>query len=258
MSKRTRIAAAAVILAGLVGAVTISAQRGGYRYQAPAQSYSGNVRYDGRFVFIRMSYPWGYGRGAPWAHDYPRGEEHFLKILSELTSVSAHTDESSIFGWSDPELYKFPVAYMAEPGYWSMSDSDVAALRAYLTKGGFLILDDFRDSRRGSEWSNVELQVSRAFPEGRWVDLDATHPIFHSFFEIDSLDIIPQAYDQGRPIFRGLFEDNDPHKRLMIVAAFNTDISEFWEWSDTGYAPIEANNEAYKLGVNLFIYGMTH
>ena len=39
--------------------------------------------------------------------------------------------------------------------------------------------------------------MSRVFPEGRWVELDATHPIFHSFFEIDSLDIIPQAYDRA-------------------------------------------------------------
>ena len=254
MSKRARIIVAGFVVAAIGGAATMYAQRGGYGYRSPAQSYSGNVRYDGRFVFARLSYPWGYGRGAPWAHDYPRGEQHLMKILSEISSLSTHTDESSIFSLSDPELFKFPVAYMAEPGYWSMSDADVAGLRAYLSKGGFLILDDFRLR----EWGNVDLQVSRVFPEARWVDLDATHPIFHSFFEIDSLDIIPQAYDQGRPIFRGVFEDNDPNKRLMIIAACNTDISEFWEWSDTGYAPIDVTNEAYKLGVNLFMYGMTH
>ena len=45
--------------------------------------------------------------------------------------------------FSDPELFKFPVAYLVEPGYWYMSDSDVTTLRAYLHKGGFLIVDDF-------------------------------------------------------------------------------------------------------------------
>ena len=222
---------------------------GGY-----SQSYSGNVKYDGKFVFVRISYPWSRGRGAPWAHDWPRGEEHLLKILGEITATSAHTTESSIMGLSDPELFKFPIAYMAEPGFWEMYDNDVRALRDYLSKGGFMILDDFR----GRDWSNVELQVSRMFPEGRWVDLDATHPIFHSFFEINSLDIVPQAYDAGRPMFRALFEDNDPNKRIMIIAAYNTDMSEFWEWSDTGYAPLPMTNEAYKIGINLFMYGMTH
>jgi hypothetical protein len=61
-----------------------------------------------------------------------------------------------------------------------------------------------------------EAQMKRVLPEGRFVDLDASHPIFHSFFEINRLDIIPQAYIAGTPVFRGLFEDNDLRKRLQI------------------------------------------
>jgi hypothetical protein len=250
-TRRNRILLIASLVVVAAAVATLHAQRGygGYR-----NSYSGNVRYDGRFVFVRVSYPWYGGRGAPWAHDYPRGEEHFLKILNEITSTPTHVSESSIVSLSDPEMFKFPVIYMCEPGYWSMSDAETTNLRAYLQKGGFLIFDDFR----GRDWANVDLQFSRVFPEAKWVDLDQNHPIFHSFFEINSLDIIPQAYDQGRPIFRALFEDNDPTKRVMVIAAYNTDISEFWEWSDTGYAPIDVTNEAYKLGVNLFMYGITH
>ena len=248
--KRSR-SVVTLVLAFVAGA-TAFAQRGGY--SGNTSSYSGNVRYDGRFVFVRMSYPSGFRGGARWAHDYPRGEEHFLKIFDEVTAVPMHTAESSVMSWSDPELFKFPVAYMVEPGYWSMTEQDVKQLREYLLKGGFLILDDFREQ----DFANLDLQVSRAFPEGRWVELDATSPVFHSFYEIDSLDVVPQAYDVGRPRFRGMYEDNDPTKRLMIVAAGNTDLSEFWEWSDTGYAPIEANNEAYKVGINLFMYGITH
>jgi hypothetical protein len=65
-------------------------------------------------------------------------------------------------------------------------------------------------------------------------------------------------YDLGRPIFRGVFEDNDPSKRLLAMINFNTDISEYWEFSGTGLSPISETNEAYKLGVNYVIYGMTH
>ena len=57
--------------------------------------------------------------------------------------------------------------------------------------------------------------------------MDPSYPIFHSFFEIDSFDIVPQSYDRGRPIFRGLFEDNDPKKRLMAIINYSTDISVF-------------------------------
>ena len=58
--------------------------------------------------------------------------------------------------------------------------------------------------------------------------------------------------------FWGIFEDNDPAKRLMVIANYNSDMTEFWEWSDTDFAPIELTNEAYKLGVNYVIYAMTH
>lgn len=253
MRKRAITVFLLALAVALAAVATPSAQRGGGRYQS--QSYSGNVPYDGRFVFVRLSYPWWGGRGAPWAHDYPRGETHFLKIWGEITAAPSHIEASSIMSITDPDLYKFPVAYMAEAGYWSLSsDQEVKGLRDYLEKGGFLIFDDFRNR----DWGNFEFQMTKVLPEGRWEDLDAKHPIFHSFFEIDSLDIVPQAYDAGRPMFRGYFKDNDKTKRLMVVAAFNTDMSEFWEWSDQGYAPMEVTNEAYKIGINLFMYGLTH
>ena len=33
---------------------------------------------------------------------------------------------------------------------------------------------------------------------------------------------------------------------------------DFWEFSATGFRPIDESNEAYKLGVNYIIYGLTH
>jgi hypothetical protein len=238
-------------LAGFIGATAL-AQRGGFQ---GGGSYSGNVRYDGKFTFVRLSYPDYYGfRGPFWAHDYPRGEEHFMKIMEALTAVPVHVEEHNIMSLSDPDIFKYPLLYMAEPGHWSMTDAEAAALRAFLLKGGFLLLDDMRYR----DWGNLELQMSRVFPEGQWKDIDARHPIFHSFYEIREPDNIPQYYDPGKPIYRGIFEDNDPNKRLMVFVNYNTDISEFWEWSDTGYKPIDENNEAYKIGVNEFMYGIIH
>jgi hypothetical protein len=249
MTKLMRLALVTLLIAG--AGVTLLAQRGGYR---STSSYSGNVPYDGRFVFVRMSYPWGQRQQPPWAHDYQEGEINFLKIMQSVTNVPLHLDGTSIMSFSDPEIFKNPVIYLCEPGYWSMSDDDVKSLRTYMLKGGFMILDDFPEWA----WANTDLQMSRVFPDLRWVDLAIDHPIFHSFFEINSFDIIPQYYMHGRPIFRGLFEGNDPKKRMYAVANFNTDISEFWEHSALGFKPVNENNEAFKLGINEFVYGITH
>jgi len=134
-----------------------------------------------------------------------------------------------------------------------LTEEEAAGLRSYLQKGGFVIVDDFHYQ----DWSNFETQMRRVLPEARFYDLDLDNPIFHAFFEVKTLDV-PQYYDPPPAIFRAVYEDNDPSKRIMMMINYNTDISEFWEWSDTGLRPIDESNEAYKLGVNYLIYGMTH
>jgi hypothetical protein len=153
-----------------------------------------------------------------------------------------------------PDLLKFPMSYMAEAGYWTQTDDEAMNLRAYLTKGGFIIFDDFR---RG-DWTNFEAQMKRVLPEVRMVELDITHPIFHSFFDVATLDFV-QYYDRGeKALFIGAFENNDPTRRLLFIANYNNDVGEYWEWSDTGWTPIDLSNEAYKLGVNYIVYALTH
>ena len=45
---------------------------------------------------------------------------------------------------------------------------------------------------------------------------------------------------------------------MIAVINFNTDVSNYWEFSAEGFRPIDEANQAYKLGVNYIIYGMTH
>jgi len=257
--QRRRVLAFAgfVVLAAAVAA----AQFGGPRGRVSPRR---NIGYDGRFTFVRLNYttaPGGYFyRGEPaWAHGYPLAEQNLMSIMNEVSYLGAHVEEINSLTLDDPELFKYPIAYVIEPDWWAMTDAEAVGLRDYLQKGGFLIVDDFkgRSFRGGGGWEVFESNMRRALPEGRFVDLSISNPIFHSFFEIKSLDI-PQAYVGGDPIFRGLFEDNDPGKRLQIIVNFNTDISQFWEWSGTGLRPIADTNESYKLGVNYIVYGMTH
>jgi hypothetical protein len=92
-------------------------------------------------------------------------------------------------------------------------------------------------------------------PDGRFVKLDGTHPIFNTFFNIEDIDAIVHPMYGLRPSDYGLFEDNDPSGRLLAVANFDNDVPEYWEWSGDGVYPIDRSNEAYKLGVNYLIYG---
>jgi len=231
-------------------------------FPAPPEVEYQNVPYDGRFTFSRVRFKptwWGpgnyvWGLDLKWNHDYPRAESHFMKILDETTTMEPNLDGSNILALDDPEFFRYPVAYLCEVGFWQPTELEAANLRAFLLKGGFLIVDDFI----GYQWDNFEEQMRTVLPDARLQPLDGTHPIFDSFFKVDPANF-NHPYARGlKAGYYGVFEGNDPAKRLMVVVNYNQDIGDYWEWSDTGFIAIDLSNEAYKLGVNYVVYAVTH
>ena len=106
--------------------------------------------------------------------------------------------------------------------------------------------------------TEIDEAVHRVLPGAKFFEMSPADPIFHASFEITTLDDFPQAYTSGKAVFRGVYEDNDPKKRLLMIINYNTDVSQYWEWSGRGFRPFDDTNEAYKLGVNYLIYGLTH
>jgi hypothetical protein len=235
-----------------------------------------NSEYSSEFTFVRIRFDVGlgqFGRGEPpWAHDYPRAERNFAKILDETTLISPYLEGGNIYTTDDPEMFRYPIAYMSEPGFWSPSQSEAEGLRTWLLKGGFLIFDDFGGPR---DWYQLEESMRRVLPNHTIHPLELDHEIFDSFFRIESLEFeqgSPQVGGRGGggrrggggpgyrgvPEYYGITENNEPNGRLLAVINYNNDIGDYWEWSDAGFLPIELTNEAYKLGVNYIVYAMTH
>ena len=243
-----------LVLIGAAAATLTAQRRSFFSGDFPVE---GNPSYDGRLTFARLRYP-GYGgmtqEGPGWMHDYPTGERHLLKILSEISDLRPRLDSSSVVDFGDPAIMKYPIVYFSEPGYWQPTDEDVKNVHDYLLKGGFMIIDDFRQQH----WFNLQEQMKRVFPEANWIKIDPSLPVWDSFFRIDGEDLLkPGIY--GPPVeYYGIFEENDVTKRLMVVANYNNDIGDAWQWSDQGFLPIDLTNEAYKLGVNYVMYALTH
>jgi hypothetical protein len=191
-------------------------------------------------------------RGPFWSHDYPDAGLHFMKILSELSKLQVNLDTKEyIFSFDDPNLFKYPFAYLCEVGYMDLSDEEVAGMREYLLRGGFLLVDDFRGPLAMQHFASY---VKRALPEYEIKELDITHPIFNCFFSIKTLDVRP-PYGNGKPRFFGV---EDKHGRLMMIINYNNDVSDYWQWSNDPFQPIADTNEAYKFGVNYVFYALTH
>ena len=192
-----------------------------------------------------------------WLHEFPRAEQNLMAVLDDVTLIDAKTDGSLILTLDNRNLFKHPIAMMWEPGFWVMTDGEAARLREYMLKGGFVIFNDFERT----QWDNFAAQMGRVIPGARWVPMEATHPIFNSFFRIQQIDV-PHPFNHHlygyKPEYFGLFEDNDPSKRLMAIVNYNTNLAEYWQMAGTGFFPIESENIGFRLGVNYMLYGMTH
>ncbi len=212
------------------------------------------VPYNGGFTFTRVRYDGsGFRRGSGWAHDYPAADQHISKIVEYLSTIPINVVGTNVYDLNDPEIFRHPIIYLSEPGTWGITDAEAANLRKYLLKGGFLMLDDFE----GQQWYNMEEQLRRAMPDHQLIEIGPDHPIFSSFFQVKDI-YVPHAMYQTKPSYYAMFEDNDPTKRILVLVNHDSDLAEYWEFSDTGMFPVDLSNEAYKLGVNYIFYALTH
>ncbi len=210
------------------------------------------------FIFARIWFSSGrgfrnFGRQAGWAHDYPDAEEHILQIANEATGINLHKMSYVIVRLDDEDLFRYPFSYMSEVGGMNMSEREVEVLREYLNRGGFVMVDDF-DSQYSLDW--FASQMKMVFPGRDFVELTVEHPIFHTFYEIPTLDVeAPFQYRDGPPRFYGYFDDTG---RLCMIINHNNDIGDFWEWIDQPVYPLEPSTIALRFGINYFIYSLTH
>ena len=83
------------------------------------------------------------GAGPAWSHDYPTAEQNLHKALLRTTKVHVE-GEPLVLRLSDKRIFEHPILYICEPGYWTLEENEVANLKEYIDRGGFLLFDDFR------------------------------------------------------------------------------------------------------------------
>lgn len=201
-------------------------------------------------------------RGEPWLRDWPDAEYHFLQGIRRMTSLNADGESRQVSLTSDA-LFDYPVIYAVKVGYWYLSDPEIETLREYLSRGGFLIVDDFHGP---SEWAQFIFSMQRVFPDRPIVDIPDEDEIFHVLYDLDDRQQIPGRnsiywgvtweHPLGRPEYwRGIYDDSG---RIMVAINFNMDLGDAWEHADDAFYPEPMTALAYRIGINYLVYAMTH
>jgi hypothetical protein len=266
-----------VALTVLTAGVGISyAQRifAGYYGSTPPRFPNANS-FQGSFTFCRAMFGSNRREKRGWSTDYPGAEINFSIRLSELTKTRVTRQEGEegdpeyvVVRLTDPDLFQCPYLLMEDAGTMDLSDVEVLKLRAYLLKGGFIFSSDYWGELAKEQFDE---EMGRVLPRDRYpiIDLPMDHPVWHTQFQ---LKVLPQMASiqswrrtGGGITERGLTEGPDAraivdeHGRLMVVMVHNSDIPDGWEreGEDPEYF-YRFSPDAYSVGINVFLYAVTH
>ena len=217
-----------------------------------------------RLKYLDIRIPGFYGGDRYWSMDYPRSDRHLLEGVRRLTRIDSKPVEQVVELDGSDDVFNWPMMYAVEVGHWRMPRDQAAQLRDYLERGGFLMVDDFHGEY---EWDNFIEGMQEVLPGAEFVDLTERDPIFHILYDQDAHIQVPgwsawtetgltyEREDGKTPHFRGIF---DKKGRLMVVACHNMDLGDAWEHSDDAIYPEPFASFAYRMGMNYFVYNLTH
>ncbi|MEO8314638.1 MAG: DUF4159 domain-containing protein [Pseudomonadota bacterium] len=251
MSRSSRFVRGSALLAGFIISLTVATASSPVPAIAPAEE----------FHFARMMYVDGgggrrnFGGGGWWAQDWPEAETHFNFNLKRLTRISV--GEPVTVRLTDDKLFEYPWLYATQTGYWDLDDEEVARLREYLLRGGFLMCDDFW----GDEFQVFAEAMARVFPDRQMQQLHGDDAVLHVVFSIDESVQIPglrhlrQLDSLPPPYWLGIYDDAG---RMMVGINYNQDVGDSWEESNTPGYPEPMTAQGYRFGINYITYAMTH
>lgn len=267
---------AVVALSGLlaVGAGLGYAQQifAGYYGSTPPR-FANDHTFKGAFNFCRAMFTSNRREKRGWDTDYPGADINFSIRIAELTKtriskISNGQPDHVVVRLTDEALFQCPFVLFEDAGTAVFSEIEVTRLREYLLKGGFIFVSDY--------WGEVgrdqfDQQIQRALPPDDFpiVSIPMSHPLWRAQFEVTQVPQMPSIQSwrrSGGSTERGVQPGDvdvrgiaDRDGRLMVLMMHNNDIPDGWEreGEDKEYF-LRFSPNAYAVGVNVFLYALTH
>jgi len=245
-------------------------------YQDKHEWTRARLRYSDITGYPDRSY---YGRAFPgyWTMDFPRSDRHLLAGVRRLTRIDTKSVEQVVSLDGSDDVFNWPVLYGVEVGHWALTDDEARQMREYLLRGGFFMCDDFHGSELYrspdmpqplNEWDVFTRSMGKVFPDREIEDIPDGDAIFHTLFDLDERFQVPGSanywqfhitYEKGEtgkvPHWRCIRDDKG---RIMVAICHNMDLGDGWENSDDPKYEERWSSLAYRIGMNYFVYDLTH
>lgn len=181
-----------------------------------------------------------YSGGGDW-YANPTSLPNLMRFCNqELKTNFAETN--AVVEPGSTELFNYPLVHMTGHGNVVFSAAECRNLRLYLEAGGFLHIDD----NYGID-SYIRREMKKIFTNQEFVELPASHPIFHQKFDFTGGLPKIHEHDAKRPQAFGLFID----ERLVCLYTIETDLGDGWEDPEVHNDGPEIREKALRMGANI-------
>ena len=186
-----------------------------------------------------------YDGGGDW-YANPSSLPNLLREVGLRTTIPVESREV-VVTLSDPRLWDLPFLYMTGHGNVRWSESELTTLRRFLSRGGFLHIDD----SYGMDES-VRREIRRLFPEGELVEVPLDHAIYRVVYPLPRG--LPKIHEHDAKPAQGfgIFLEG----RLVLYYSYQSDLGDGWEDPQVHGDPPGLRNAAYQMGVNLIAYAV--
>ncbi|OPX18339.1 hypothetical protein BXT86_01750 [candidate division WOR-3 bacterium 4484_100] len=195
------------------------------------------------FTIARLKY----GGGGDW-YDSPSALPNLLAAINERTSIRANPREE-VVEITDPKLFKYPYLFMTGHGNIHFTQEEVKILREYFARGGFLHACD----SYGMD-SSFRREIKKVFPDSPLVEIPFDHPIYHSFYDFPKGLPKIHKHNGKPPQGFGIFYEG----RLVVFYDYECDLADGWEDADVYNDPSKKRESAFRMGINIVVYALTH
>jgi hypothetical protein len=182
-------------------------------------------------------------------HAHPTGDMRMIDFIRRNTTVNLKEDWNVVDVESLDKMCAFPFIFIHGQRTQNMSQAGKRNLREYLLRGGFVFVDDCvwqkKDPYQDVLYQSFLRLFKELFPEVRIQRADMKHPLFHCYFKID---VFPHC--QGKNNGISLVTLNE---RLIDIIT-SSDIH--CGWVTESWFGAQKTREAYRMGVNIYVYSM--
>ncbi len=184
----------------------------------------------------------------------PSALPSLLKFMQDNTTLQTQF-KREVVSLGQLDVFKHPILYITGLRDFKLNDQEIARLRSYLESGGVIVAD----AAAGRTTFDVAFrrEIKRVLPSSDLSVLPSDHPLYSSVYKVQGVSYTPLVrHEQGdvhRPAIEGITRDGS-----LCVIYSRYSLSNGWEQIAFPYNRGYAEADALKLGVNIFVYGMTH